>query len=283
MSMLRSARTVAILGTLAVASLTYSYAVTPERAEPLPEELEGVDVVERRGDRIPLDITFTDETGARVPLQRYFDSGRPVILVLGYYRCPMLCNLVLSGLVDGLKPLEWSPGQEFEIVSVSIDPTEGPDVARAKKENYLRAYERPSAAAGFHFLTGNQEDIEKLAGATGFKYRWVEERSEYAHAAVLTFLTPEGEISQYIYGVLHEPKTLRLALVDASQGTIGSALDRIILYCFHYDSKTGQYTPAVMNLLKIGALLTVVILGVFLTALWRRDVGRTSHAATGAH
>ncbi|NJN63622.1 MAG: SCO family protein [Acidobacteria bacterium] len=271
-----------LVGTLFMASLTYSYAVTTERAEPLPEELENVDIVERRGDSVPLDLTFTDETGQQVPLRRYFDAERPVILVLGYYRCPMLCNLVLSGLIDGLKPLEWTPGQEFEIVSVSIDPTEGPDVARAKKENYLRAYGRPSAGAGFHFLTGKQEDIEKLAGAIGFKYRWVEERKEYAHAAVLTFVTPEGVISQYVYGVLHEPRTLRLALVDASSGTIGTALDRVLLYCFHYDSKTGQYTPAVMNLLKIGAILTVVLLGAFLLMLWRRDASRARAQATGA-
>lgn len=264
---------------------TVGEARAEDRITPEPEELVDLSVVERRGDTIPLDLEFEDEYGRRVTLGSYFEAGRPVVLVLGYYRCPMLCGLVMSGFVEGMKPLEWTPGQEFEIVYVSIDATETPELARQKKENYLKSYGRPSATSGWHFLTGEEPEIQALAAAVGFKYRFVEEKNEWAHPAVVTMLTPDGVISQYLHGVLFEPRTVRLSLVEASDGTIGNVLDQAILFCFVYNSKSGQYTPAVINLMKVGGVLTVAVLGIFLLILWRREPGRSAGrtpATTGA-
>jgi protein SCO1/2 len=258
--------------------LTYPYALTsegaPDRAEPLPEELVDVDIVERRGDQVPLDLVFRNEDDVEVRLGEYFDGERPVILVLGYNRCPMLCGLVMNGVIDAIKPLEWVTGEQFRLVSVSIDPEESVRLATTKKADYLRYYGKEGAETGVHFLRGSQESIEKLASAVGFKYRYIEETNEYAHGAAMMITTPNGVISQYLMGVLHDPQTVRLALVEAADGKIGSALDRVLLFCFQYDPKAGRYTPAVMNLLKVGGVLTVGFLGAFLFALWRRDLAR---------
>ena len=280
-----------LLGTLFGASLTCSYALpdegapkAPDRAEPLPEELVEVDIVERRGDSVPLDLVFVDEEDTEVRLGDYFDGERPVILVLGYNRCPMLCGLVMNGVIDAIKPLDWVTGGEFRLVSVSIDPAESARLASQKKADYMRYYGKEGAEKGVHFLRGSQASIETLASAVGFKYRYVEETNEYAHGAAMMIVTPEGVLSQYLMGVLHDSQTVRLALVEASEGRIGSALDQVLLFCFKYDPKAGRYTPAVINLVKMGGVLTVGFLGAFLFALWRRDVRRddddTSEAST---
>lgn len=249
-------------------------AAQAQRSEPLPGDLQGVDVVERLDDPLPLGLEFDEETGRKVALGEYFREGRPVLLVLGYYECPMLCTLVLNGLVDALNDIDWVPGEQFEIVTLSIDPGETPKLAAWKKQNYLEAYGRPAAAAGWHFLTGSETQIRQLADALGFGYRYVEQRDEYAHPAVLFIATPEGRIARYLYGVSYEPRTLRLSLVEASRGKIGTTLDRVLLYCYHYDSTAGRYAPVAVNIMRAGGAISVALLGGFLAWLWVRDVRR---------
>jgi protein SCO1/2 len=250
-----------------------------QRADQAPEELEGVDIVEHLGDTIPLDLPFTDENGKEITLQKYFQQGRPVILTLNYYTCPMLCTLQLNGLVDTLQELEWTPGQEFEIVTASINPRETPQLAKLKKQNYIKEYGRPSAAPGWHFLTGKEGNIEKLADTVGFEYKYDEETNQYIHAAALIIMTPEGKIARYLYGVMYDPKTLRLSLLEASEGEIGSTLDQVILYCFHYDAEKGTYAPAAMNIVRAVAILTASVLGIVLITLWLREARKNQHPA----
>ncbi len=245
-----------------------------QRGEPVPADLEGVDVIEHPDAALPLELVFQDERGEPVALGQYFHKDRPVLLVLGYYECPMLCTLVLNGLVDALNDIDWVPGEQFEIVTLSIDPGETPKLAAWKKQNYLEAYGRPAAAAGWHFLTGRETQIRQLADALGFGYRYVEQRDEYAHPAVLFIATPEGRIARYLYGVSYEPRTLRLSLVEASRGKIGTTLDRVLLYCYHYDSTAGRYAPVAVNIMRAGGAISVALLGGFLAWLWVRDVRR---------
>ena len=250
-----------------------------QRTEPLPKELEGIGISEVPGARIPLDLEFLDESGATVRLGDYFAKGRPVILTLNYYRCPMLCGLMLNGLLDGLRELAWQPGEQFEIVTVSIDPSETPTLARLKKESYMEELARPGVAAGWHFLVGQPESITPLADAVGFRYRYNEQRKEYVHAAGLFVATPDGRVARYLYGVLYEGRTLRLALSEAAQGTVGTSVDRFLLYCFHYDANQGRYVVAATNVMRLGGALTALILGLWLVAWWRRGAGREKDEA----
>lgn len=247
-----------------------------QRKEPLPTDLEGVGITEHLGAKLPLDLEFRDEDGATVRLGRYFNGQRPVILTLGYYRCPMLCTLVLNSLVDGLKDLPWTPGREFEIVTVSIDPTETPTLAKLKKQNYLEEYARPGAAVGWHFLTGREENIRKLADTVGFRYRYIEERSQYAHAAAIFVVTPDGRMAKVLYGVVYQPKTVRLALTEAGEGKIGTTADQLLLYCFHYDAQEGRYVLAATNLMRFGGATTALVVGLWLAASWRRGAHKKS-------
>ncbi|ANM30113.1 hypothetical protein ABI59_11820 [Acidobacteria bacterium Mor1] len=244
-----------------------------------PADLEGVDVVEHLGDTLPLDLQFKNERGRTIRLGDYFGKERPVILVLAYYECPMLCSLVLNGMAKGLKGLDWVPGEKFEIVTVSIDPREGPDLARFKKQEYLRELKLPGAENGWHFLTGQEADVRALADAVGFKYRYVEARDEYAHPAVLTLSTPGGVVSRYLYGIKFEPRDLRLGLVEASEGKVGSTLDRFLLYCYHYDATAGRYAPVAKNIMRVGGALTVAVLGVALLVFWARELRRKRKVA----
>jgi protein SCO1/2 len=243
-------------------------------AGPPPDELQGVGVTEHLGGRIPPGLSFTDDLGRSVTFGDIFAGERPVLLTLNYSGCPMLCSLILNGLLEGLRGMAWSAGREFEIVTVSIDPRETTPTARRTKERYLRDYGRPIADEGWRFLTGREAEIQALAGAAGFGYRYVESRDEYAHAAVVIVCTPDGRISRYLYGVVYDPQTLRLSLVEASEGKIGSALDQLLLFCFHYDAEAGRYGPAAARLLRAGAGLTVIVLGTTLMVYWRRDLRR---------
>ncbi len=250
--------------------------VSAQRKEPLPKDLEGVGITEHPGARLPLDLDFTDEDGTPVRLAQYFTGDRPVILTLGYYRCPMLCTLVLNSLVDGLKDLPWTPGREFEIVTVSIDPLETPTLARLKKQNYLEEYARPGAAAGWHFLTGREANIRKLADTVGFGYRYVQERGQYAHSAAIFVVTPDGRMAKYLYGVVYQPKTVRLALTEAGQGKVGTTTDQLLLYCFHYDAREGRYVVAASNIMRFGGATTALVVGLWLAVSWRRGAHRKS-------
>jgi len=260
----------------ALALLVVALPASAQRQEPLPKDLEGVGITEHPGARLPLDLEFTDENGTSVRLGQYFSGDRPVILTLGYYRCPMLCTLVLNSLVDGLRDLPWTPGREFEIVTVSIDPTETPTLAKLKKQNYLQEYARPGAAGGWHFLTGREENIRKLADTVGFGYRYVQERGQYAHAAAIFVVTPDGRMAKYLYGVVYQPKTVRLALTEAGQGKIGTTVDQLLLYCFHYDAQEGRYVVAASNIMRFGGATTALVVGVWLAVSWRRGVRKKS-------
>lgn len=252
-----------------------------QRQEPPPPELEGVGIEEHLGAQLPLDLQFVDENGREVSLGDYCTGDKPVVLTLIYFNCPMLCSLVLNGMVDGLKELDYLPGREFELVTVSFNPLETPTLAKLKKQNYIKDYGQPAAASGWHFLTGGAEPIAALTEAVGFKYKWVEERQEYAHQAAIYLLTPDGRISRYLYGVQFEPQTLKLGLLEASEGKLGTTLDQVFLFCFHYDAVSGRYAPAALNIMRLGGLLTVLLLASILVPVWLRSTRRKTNATAG--
>ncbi|MBI4209596.1 MAG: SCO family protein [Deltaproteobacteria bacterium] len=233
-------------------------------AEPVPVELQEVGIEENLGDAISLDLEFVDETGAPVPLRAFFDGEHPVLLNLVYYECPNLCNFLLNGFTEGLTGLRWTAGDEFQIVTVSIDPREGPELAATKKEAYLKLYKRSEAREGWHFLTGSESHVRQLAQEIGFRYRYDEDQKQYAHAAAVFVLTPQGEISRYLYGIDYPPRDLKLALLEASQGKIGNPVDKFLLFCYHYDPKGRRYALFATNLMKIAGGATVVGIIAFL-------------------
>jgi protein SCO1 len=241
-----------------------------DRKEPLPKELEGIGITEHLNARLPLDLQFVDEQGQTVRLGDYFQGKKPVILNLVYFSCPMLCTLVLNGVTESMKGLPWQLGREYENVTVSIDPSETPALARAKKENYLEQYGRPGCAAGWHFLTGKQEAITALARTVGFNYRYNPETREFIHTAGTFLCTPDGRLSRYLYGIEYEAQTVRFGLLEASQGKIGTTLDQLILTCYHYDSTAGRYALTAMRLMRLAGTVTVVILAVVLLILFGR-------------
>lgn len=264
---------------LVVAALWAGDSARAERpllADELPPELEGVGIVERLGEHVPLQLDFVDEKGNSVTLAELFHQDRPVILTLNYYRCPMLCSLTLNGLVNGLNEIDWSAGADFDIVTLSIAPEEGPELADVKKRAYLTQYDRETAAEGWHFLTGRKENIEALAKAVGFGYRKVEKKNEYAHTSSIIFVTPDGRISRYMNDVQFEAKDLRLALVEASEGAIGSPMDKFLLFmCYHYDPEAGGYALAASKMMRLGGMLTIVAIGAGILLLWRRGPRHT--------
>jgi protein SCO1/2 len=260
-------RIVAPLLLLAVAGLPAAAQADP----PLPAGLEGVGITQNLDAALPLDLRFADENGQPVALGDYFVEGRPVLLTLVYYECPMLCTLVLNGLVDALQQIDWTPGEEFEIVTVTIDPKEKPTLARMKKQQYIEDYGNPAAAPGWHFLTGEAPAIGALAETVGFGYRYLEDEDEFAHPAVVFIITPDGRISRYLFGVQHDPKTLRLSMVEAAAGRIGSPLDKFLLYCYRFDAKEGRYTPVAIRIMRVGGIGTMLILGAVLLTFWLRE------------
>ncbi len=232
--------------------------------------LQRVGIDQKLNNQVPLDLTFRDESGRSVPLRSFFGQ-HPVILTLVYYQCPMLCTQVLNGLVSSMLPLKLDPGKDFEIVTVSFDPSETPQMAAEKKALYVRRYGRPGAAKAWHFLTGDQANIKALAGAVGFRYEYDPKIKQFAHVSAITLLTPDGRVSRYYYGIEYTPRDLRLGLVESSKGQIGNVVDQVILYCYHYDPTTGKYGAVVINMLRLGAILTMLILGSFMVIMFRRD------------
>ncbi len=235
----------------------------------LPPELQGVGVDEHLDRQIDLNLTFTGENGYPVALKQFFHKGRPVILNLVYYSCPMLCNMILNGQTAALKQISGTPGKEFEIVTISIDPSETFNLAQQKRAVYLEHYGRETT--GWHFLTDDQGNVKKLAGQVGFHYRYDEKQSQYAHPAVITLLTPEGKISRYLYGIKFNPRDLRLALAEASESKFGLSVDRVLLYCFHYDPQARGYVLFASNLMRAGGAVTVLIIMLVLLRYWRRE------------
>ena len=246
------------------------------RTEPLPPQLTDVGITELPGARLPLEFPFVDSDGHKTTLGEFFDGVHPVILTMNYSDCPMLCSLQLNGLVDALKVMPWNLGNEYHVVTVSIDPLETPMRAALTKEKYLKLYNRPGSAAGWHFLTGREENIKKLAATVGFRYKYIPEKRQFAHAAALILCTPDGRVSRYFGGVVYNPQTLRLSLVEASSGKIGSAIDQFFLTCFHYDEKAGRYGPFALGIMRIGGVLTLLVLGAVLSVYWLRESRRKS-------
>ena len=242
------------------------------RAEvPLPKQFEGVVIDDRRGATVPLDLPFTDHEGHTAPLREAFKAGRPVLLTLNYYSCATLCSTVLNGVLDGLKGLAYTPGNEYQIVTVSINPTEGPALAKAKRATYLEALGRKVPDHAWPFLTGREADVKALADAVGFRYKYDAPTKQYAHGAALYVLTPAGKVSQILYGIQFPARDLRLALVEASAGGIGSPMDKLLLYCFHYDPEARRYLITPLGVMRIGGALTALVLATFLTTFWRRE------------
>jgi protein SCO1/2 len=255
---------------------------TTGRGERLPDPLQGIGIEEHLDRQLPLDLEFTDESGRLVHLRDYFQGQRPVVLNLVYFTCPMLCTLVLNGVVESMNQIGWSLGREFDNVTVSIDPSETPDLARVKKDNYLRTYERKGTGENWHFLTGRQAEITALAEAVGFRYRYDPAAKQFIHTACTYVCTPDGRVSRYLYGIQYEAQTFRLALLEASQGRIGSTLDKLILYCYHYDAEAGRYAPAALKLVRLGGVLTVLALAVLLLVLRAADRRRRRTTMAGA-
>jgi len=230
-------------------------------ADELPSELDGVGIVQRLDETLPLDLAFVEHTGRNVTLADYINGERPVIVTLNYYKCPMLCSLTLNGLVDGLRDAGLSLGTDYDIVTVSINPNEGPELAAQNRRGYLAALDVQVGDTVWPFLTGTQADIESLAKAIGFGYRFDERSGEYAHTASITFVTPDGRISKYMNDVQFPGQDLRLALVDASQGRTGTLMDTLLLFnCFQWDPEAGSYVPSAWKIMRLGAGITAVLL-----------------------
>ena len=246
----------------------------------LPKVLKSVGIDQRLNEQIPLDAVFKDEQGREVRLGQLF-HGKPVVLSLVYYQCPMLCNQVLNGMMGAFRQVSFNIGDQFEVITVSFDPRETPDLAAAKKSTYIRAYNRPGAEASWHFLTGDEGNIKRLTEAAGFRYLWDEQTKQFAHASGIMVLTPEGKLARYFYGIDYPPRDLRLGLVEASQNKIGSPVDALMLYCYHYDPATGKYGAIVMNIVRLaGGVTLFLIVGMILVL--RKRGGRAALTARGS-
>ena len=239
-------------------------------ASNVPPQFKSVTFQQRLNEQMPLDTLLKDESGRTVTLGDYFGK-KPVVLAFVYYQCPMLCPLTLNGISSALKAVPYTPGDQFEIVVVSFDPRDTPETASAKKQAHLAHWKTADTAAGWHFLTADEASIRRLTSAAGFSYQWDETTGQFAHVSGLLTLTPEGRLARYFYGVEYSPKELRLALVESGQGRIGSAVEELLLYCFHYDPTTGRYGWAVMTLVRLGGLLTVAAVLGFVVMMRRRE------------
>jgi protein SCO1/2 len=240
--------------------------------------LKDVGIDQQLNAQVDLSLMFNDETGRRIRLGQYFGE-KPVVLSLVYYECPMLCTLVLNGLLKSLRAMAFSAGREFEVVTISFDPSETPALAASKKIQYIDGYNRPGAGEGWHFLTGDKNAIDRLTAQVGFRHKYDDSTGQWAHASGIMVLTPDGRVSKYFFGLEYSARDLRLSLVEASQGRIGSAVDQVLLYCFHYDPTTGKYGLVIMNVIRLAGLMTVAALGAFILVMVRRErheISRTS-------
>ena len=247
----------------------------------LPPVYEGVGITERLGETIPTDISFLDESGDVVTFASLVGEGQPVILNFVYHTCPMLCSILLDQMVKGLKDVDRMPGQDFQIITVSMAAYETTELAQQQKERYLAMLDRPGAEEGWHFLTGDESSIAALANAVGFGFKWVEETSEFAHPAALIFLTSDGTITRYLHGMDYRGSDLDKALIEAARGEVASVVDRIILYCYQFDPDSNSYVVHATNIMKLGGLLTLGLLALVLYTLWRRE-GRPQHHVAAA-
>ena len=281
-TLLRTARAfacVALLSTSAAAAIppmeSESDATPPASQAPrLPGR---VAIAQKLNTQLPMDLMFRDEYGKVVHFGDYFKSGRPVLLTFMYFRCPMLCSMVLEGTTKAMTELKYDIGKEFDVVTVSIDPRDKPAIAMQMKDKYVKRYGRLSAANGWHFLTSNDDSIRKLTDAAGFQYAYDSETDQFAHGAAILILTPQGKVSRYFYGFEYKPRDLRLALSEASENKIGGLAEQILLLCFHYDPATGKYSRNAMTLVRASGVVTVLSLAGFFVIMIRRERRRLLH------
>lgn len=236
-----------------------------------PRELERIGVVEHLGARVPFDAAFLDHQGHPVRLGSFFSGHKPVVLNLVYHRCTMLCGMVLNGVIRSLKQTTWSVGEEYDVLTISIDPRDTPQVAAGKRARVLASYDRPSAQRGWHFLVGPEAESRRVADAVGFLYRFDRASDQYAHAAVTVLLTPDGRVARYLYGIDYPQTDVRVGLLEASEGRQVSTVERIILFCYHYDPQGHRYSLVAQNVMKVGGVATMLGLGAFFSAMWLRE------------
>jgi len=248
---------------------SFGLPTTLRAAEPLPPALRGMGVDEHLGASLDTSLEFTDQNGKLVHIGDYFRDGIPVLLTLNYYRCASLCNLQLNALTEGLRGMAWTPGKNFRIVTVSIDHRESPDLARAKRASYLRMLGR--GEIDWTFLVGSESNVRKLADTVGYRFNYDPKQDQFAHPLVITFLSPGGVVARYLYGMEYLPRDLKFALMEASEGRLGSPADKLILSCFHYDPELGSYGPFAMGIMRVAAGLTVLVMALFALVLWRKD------------
>jgi protein SCO1/2 len=253
-----------------------SFAATPSFSPVISDDtLRKIQFDQKLGAKVALDAEFRDETGKTVRLGDYF-TKKPVILVLGYYGCPMLCTFVLNGMIGSLQDMQWEIGNQFEVVNISIDPNETPPLAAAKKKTYVRRYGRPNASRGWHFLTGDESNIHRVADEVGFKYMYDPATKQYAHPSGLVILTPQGKVSHYLSGVIYSSKELNAALVDAAGHKIGSPIQQLFLLCFHYSPISGKYGPLIMIIVRVSGVAVLLALGGTIAAMIRRESANTA-------
>ena len=245
--------------------------VAPLTAESKPSELVGVGIDEKLGHDLDLNLKFKDEQGQIVTLGSFFQSGVPVIISPVYFSCPGLCNFHLNGLTDGLKGMDWTIGDKFKVLSISFDSKETPDLAAKKKETYVKLYGRPGIESSWHFLTSDKETINAFTKAIGFKFHWNEKANDWAHASAAIVVSPKGVITRYLPGILFEPNDIKLAVIEGGKGQIGTFVDQLVLYCFHYNPTQSKYTLAAFKIMKVGGGLTILLLGIWLLPLWYRS------------
>jgi len=274
MAKTKSRASIAALVVLAATSAMGQFLSEPSVKGALPPGLSKVGIDQRLNEQVPLDLLFKDEQGRAVKLGDYFHPGRPVIISLVYYNCPMLCGEVLNGMNTAFKVLKFIPGKEYEVVTLSIDPREKPELAAAKKRSYIEHLDRPGAEAGWHFLTGERPQIDALADAIGWRYQYDPKIDQFAHAAGIVLVTPLGRISQYYYGVEFSARDMRLGIIQASGNRIGSLTDQVLLYCYHYDPRTGKYGAVITNIVRLAGAAAVLIIVFFLVTMFRREATR---------
>lgn len=248
------------------------------REENLPSVFDGVGIDEKLGAAVPGELTFKNESGQDVLLSSFFGNGRPVVLNFAYHNCPMLCSIMLESFAVTLKEMELSVGTDFDVITVSFSAVETPDLAARQKARYIKSVDRDGVAEGWHFLTGDEMNINLLAEVTGFRFKWIESSKEFAHPAALIFLSDDGIITRYLHGMAFPPRDVRRAVVEASRGEVGTAFDKIIMYCYRYDAKANSYVIHAQNLMKIAGMLTLALLVLGLTIFWRRERRRHQKA-----
>lgn len=275
--MIALARQIRLTACAAVVALLGLSAPSANAAEELPENLEGVGVTEQLGVQLDTSLAFVDHNGRPVTLAEYFDGERPVLFTLNYYSCPQLCGVQLNALTSALKRLDWAPGENFRVVTLSFDPTEGYPLAAAKRWSHLESLGR--GEVDWTFLTGSRENIDAVAAQFGYRFNFVEEQGEFAHPAALMFLTGDGRVSRYLYGMYYEERDLRLALLEAGEGKIGSPVDHFVMNCYMYDPASGSYVKDAMLFMRMGGVITLASLCALLAVLWHRERSKQASSA----